>query len=61
MHEKGMSSLDEKITRNDNSTLRSIILHPWGVWQKLHSTPKFKSVAWWENEKQFKTAERRNT
>ena len=40
-----MSSLDEKITRNDNSTLRSIILHPWGVWQKLHSTPKFKSVA----------------
>ena len=31
-YEKGMSSVDEKITRNNNNELRSFILHLWEVW-----------------------------
>ena len=29
---KGVSSVDEKKTRNDNNKLRRFILQLWGVW-----------------------------
>ena len=38
---KGVSSVDKKITGNDNNKLRSFILHLLDVWKKLQRDPKF--------------------